>query len=102
MPGRCSVCDKEPTTGNKYVTRGVAKWKGGIGVKVTGKNRRWFKPNLQRMKVIEPNGHVHRKWVCSKCIKSDRIIKAPNQKQLAGLRLEKTTAKAKAKASVKK
>jgi large subunit ribosomal protein L28 len=71
------------------VHRGVAKWKGGIGVKVTGKTGRWFKPNLQHLKIVEANGHVHRVWVCSKCIKSGRINKAPNQKQMAAIRAEK-------------
>ena len=75
MPGRCNYCDKAPVTGNKYVHRGVAKWKGGIGVKVTGKTGRWFKPNLQHLKIVEKNGHVHRVWVCSKCIKSGVVTK---------------------------
>jgi large subunit ribosomal protein L28 len=91
MPGRCEYCDKAPTTGRKYVHRGVAKFKGGIGVKVTGKTKRWFKPNLQHFKVVEPNGHVHRAWVCSKCLKSGRIVKAPYQKQMKELRAEKAT-----------
>jgi large subunit ribosomal protein L28 len=89
MPGRCNYCDKAPVTGNKYVHRGVAKWKGGIGVKVTGKTGRWFKPNLQHLKVVETNGHVHRVWVCSKCIKTGLVTKAPKQKQMAALRAEK-------------
>jgi large subunit ribosomal protein L28 len=88
MPGVCNYCAKSPTTGRKYVTRGVPKWKGGIGVKITGKTKRWFKPNLQHFKVVEANGHVHRVWVCSKCVKSGRITKAPKQKLLAKARAE--------------
>ena len=95
MPGRCSYCDKAPVTGKKYVHRGVAKYKGGIGRKVTGKTKRWFRPNLQHLKVVENNGHVHRAWVCTKCIKSGRINKAPNQKQMAALRAEKAAKPAK-------
>ena len=89
MPGRCQFCDKAPVTGIKYVRRGLAKAKGGVGRKVTGKNGRWFRPNLQHFKVVEPNGHVHRVWVCSKCLKSGAITKAPKQKQVAALRAEK-------------
>ena len=74
---------------------GVAKYKGGIGRKVTGKTKRWFKPNLQQLKVVEANGHVHRAWVCTKCIKSGRVMKAPHQKQLAEIRAEKAAVKAK-------
>ena len=95
MPGRCSVCDKSPKTGRSYVYRGVAKYKGGIGRKVTGKTKRWFKPNLQQLKVVEQNGHVHRAWVCTKCIKAGRVVKAPKQKVMAELRAEKAAAKKK-------
>jgi large subunit ribosomal protein L28 len=95
MPGRCEKCDKAPITGYKYVTSGVPKYKGGIGVKIRGKTRRWFKPNLQHMKVVEPNGHVHRIWVCSKCLKHGAVTKAPNQKQMAALRADKKAAAAK-------
>ena len=94
MPGRCAKCDKAPQTGYKYVTSGVPKYKGGIGVKIRGKTRRWFKPNLQHMKVVEKNGHVHRVWVCSKCLKNGAVTKAPNQKQMAALRAEKKAASA--------
>jgi large subunit ribosomal protein L28 len=88
MPGRCAICDKGPSTGNTYVRRGLAKAKGGVGRKVTGKTGRWFRVNLQRLKVVEPNGHVHRTWVCAKCIKGNRVTKAPNQKQMAAKRAE--------------
>ena len=88
MPGRCQYCDKAPSSGLKYVRRGLAKAKGGVGRKVTGKTGRWFKPNLQRLKVVEANGQVHRVWICSKCLKSGRIMKAPHQKQMAAIRAE--------------
>jgi len=91
MPGRCQYCDKGPSTGLKYVRRGLAKAKGGVGRKVTGKTGRWFRPNLQHLQVVEPNGHVHRVWVCAKCIKTGRVVKAPKQKLLAALRAEKNS-----------
>ncbi|MFH0937864.1 MAG: L28 family ribosomal protein [Planctomycetota bacterium] len=90
MPGRCQYCDKAPITGIKYVRSGLAKAKGGVGRKIRGKQRRWFKPNLQHLKVVETNGHVHRVWICSQCMKNGRIMKAPKQKEMAALRAEKT------------
>ena len=56
---------RRPRSGLKYVRRGLAKAKGGVGRKVTGKTGRWFKPNLQHLKVVETNGQVHRVWICS-------------------------------------
>jgi large subunit ribosomal protein L28 len=88
MPGRCRICDKGPSTGIKYVRRGLAKAKGGVGRKITGKQHRWFMPNLQHLKVIEPDGEVHRVWACAKCIRDGRITKAPKQKVVAALRAE--------------
>ncbi|MGD0088600.1 MAG: 50S ribosomal protein L28 [Planctomycetota bacterium] len=88
MPGRCQICEKGPSTGIKYVRRGLAKAKGGVGRKITGKTHRWFRPNLQHLKVIEPDGQVHRVWACSKCVRSGRITKAPKQKVVAALRAE--------------
>lgn len=42
----CQLTGKKPSRGFKYVTRGIAKKKKGIGLKVTGKTRRVFLPNL--------------------------------------------------------
>ncbi|MCY3022237.1 MAG: 50S ribosomal protein L28 [Planctomycetota bacterium] len=89
MSGHCEYCEKAPSSGLKYVRRGLAKAKGGVGRKVTGKTGRWFRPNVQHLKVVEPNGHVHRAWVCAKCLRSGRVAKAPYQKQLAALRAER-------------
>ncbi len=48
MARRCQVTGKVPVTGNQYTTRGIAKKKKGIGLKVTGIKRRRFLPNLQK------------------------------------------------------
>jgi large subunit ribosomal protein L28 len=42
----CQVTGKKPTRGYKYAIRGIAKKKKGIGLKVTGKTKRRFQPNL--------------------------------------------------------
>lgn len=86
---------KSPVRGRKYVRRGVAKYKGGIGRKITGKSKRWFKPNVQRVKIVTPNGTVKRVWVTAKMLKNGEVTKAPKQKVLAQLRAEKAAAKKK-------
>lgn len=47
----CQVTDKKPRTGYKYAIRGIAKKKKGIGLKVTGKTKRRFEPNLIRKRL---------------------------------------------------
>jgi large subunit ribosomal protein L28 len=53
----------------------LAKKKGGIGLHTTGISRRTFKPNLQRIRVVE-NGRTLRRSVCARCIKSGKVVKA--------------------------
>jgi len=50
----CQVTGKRPRTGFKYAIRGIAKKKKGIGLKVTGKTKCRFLPNLQRKKIWFP------------------------------------------------
>ena len=52
MARSCDVCGKGPAVGNTVTLRGKAKYLGGVGTKVTGINKRQFKPNLQRVRVI--------------------------------------------------
>ena len=44
----CEVTGKKSARGFKYSIRGIAKKKKGIGLKVTGKTKRRFLPNLQK------------------------------------------------------
>ncbi len=46
MSKTCQVTGKKPVSGYKYAIRGIAKKKKGIGLKVTGKTKRRFQPNL--------------------------------------------------------
>lgn len=50
----CQVTGKRPTTGYKYAIRGIAKKKKGIGLKVTGKTKRRFEPNIVKKKLWFP------------------------------------------------
>ncbi len=47
----CQVTGKKPTRGYKYAIRGIAKKKKGIGLKVTGKTKRRFQPNLFKKRI---------------------------------------------------
>lgn len=47
----CQVTGKKPTVGFKYAIRGIAKKKKGIGLKVTGKTRRRFEPNIAKKRL---------------------------------------------------
>jgi large subunit ribosomal protein L28 len=44
----CKLTGKRPKAGFKYSIRGIAKKKKGIGLKITGKTKRRFEPNLFR------------------------------------------------------
>ncbi len=85
MGNKCAITGKKPVLGYKYARRGKAKYLGGVGKKVTGKTRRAFKPNLQRIK-IEIDGKVQRAWVSVKAIRSGLVKRPMRQKpfQLTG------------------
>ena len=59
----CDVCGKGPSYGNN-VSHANNKTK-----------RRWY-PNLQTVRVLV-NGQPRRRQVCTQCIKSNRVVKAP-------------------------
>ncbi len=69
MTMQCAITGKKPSRGFKYARRGKAKYLGGVGRKVTGKTKRLFKPNLQRIKV-EIDGKVKRVRVCVSAIRA--------------------------------
>lgn len=56
----CQVTGKKAARGYKYAIRGIAKKKKGIGLKVTGKTKRRFQPNLlkKRLWLKEENRFV--------------------------------------------
>lgn len=46
MSNKCALTGKRPRRGYSYTLRGIAKKKKGIGLKVTGKTKRRFLPNM--------------------------------------------------------
>lgn len=55
MAKRCQVTGKKPVRGRSYTLRGIAKKKKGIGLKVTGVNKRRFQPNLVKKRFWFPD-----------------------------------------------
>ncbi len=74
----CYFTGKKPRMGKRITTRGIAKKKGGIGLKTTGISVRRFKPNLQTVKIIE-NGTVKRVRVAANYLTSGKVQRAPKR-----------------------
>lgn len=72
----CSVTGKRPTVGTRIHRKGQSKKSGGIGMHITKRTKRTFKPNVQRIRVKLPSGEVKRQWVSVKAIKAGLIEKA--------------------------
>lgn len=71
----CTICGKKPVAGRTIKRRGLAKKKGGVGLKITGVNIRRFLPNLKTVRTIV-NGSPKRILVCVKCLKAGKVKKA--------------------------
>jgi large subunit ribosomal protein L28 len=71
----CQICDKKPVAGKSIIRRGMAKKRGGAGKKITGTSHRSFKPNIQRVRIITPQGRKYI-FVCTKCLKANKVKKA--------------------------
>ncbi len=73
----CEICGKHTRTGMKIARRGIPKAKGGVGLNTTGRNKRTFKPNIQKLRVVV-NGHTRRMKICTRCL-SKGPIQRPGQ-----------------------
>ncbi len=74
MPRVCYFTGKKTKTGRRYARRGKAKYLGGVGRKVTGKTRRKFKPNIQKVRAVV-DGKVVRIQVSAKAIREGLVVK---------------------------
>ena len=70
----CEICGKSTQVGRTIARRGRAKRLGGVGIKTTGVTKRKFKPNIQKVRALV-DGRPSRMKVCTKCIKSGRVVK---------------------------
>lgn len=88
----CQVTGRRTRVGNSVARRGLAKKEGGVGRRVTGRSKRKFKPNIQTVRVLDPEGRVLRLKLSTKAIKSgmieiqrgDKIVRFPLRKALRG------------------
>lgn len=74
MARTCELCGKRTESGAQIARRGLPKKKGGIGLRITGRTFRKFKPNIQRVAAVV-DGEVRRIKVCTRCMKSGKIRK---------------------------
>jgi large subunit ribosomal protein L28 len=72
----CEITGKRPSKGSIIHRKGQSKKSGGIGTHVTKVTKRLFRPNLQRVRVVLPNGQTKRMLVSVKAIKAGLIQKA--------------------------
>lgn len=70
----CELCGKHTMSGGQIARRGLPKRKGGVGLRITGRTLRKFKPNIQRVRALV-DGEVRRVKVCTKCLRGGKILK---------------------------
>lgn len=76
MARECSLCGKKQFRGYSIVRRGMAKAKGGVGRKITGRTKRSFKPNIQRVRAMI-DGKSRRIKVCTSCLRQPGRVAKP-------------------------
>lgn len=75
MPRVCEFTGKKTTAGNTYTHRGKAKYLGGVGTKITGKTKRKFRPNIQKVTCVMEDGSVRRVKASTKAIRTGLVVK---------------------------
>lgn len=86
MSKTCIFTGRAVSFGNSKTYRGKAKYLGGVGKKITGTNRRKFKPNLQKVKCVI-DGEVKRVWVSAAAIRSGYVVKPVKVKPFANVQV---------------
>jgi len=64
MSRKCSVCGKGPLAGNNVSH-------------AHNKTRRRFDVNIQKVRMVTEDGKTVRQYVCTRCIRSGKVVKAP-------------------------
>ncbi len=63
----CYFTGKKTISGRSITRRGKAKYLGGVGRKITGSNKRKFKPNIQKVRAVI-DGNIRKVKVSAKAI----------------------------------
>ncbi|MCC6572318.1 MAG: 50S ribosomal protein L28 [Planctomycetes bacterium] len=74
MSRECELCGKSVVSGGSISRRGLAKKLGGVGSRVIARNKRKFRPNLQRVRAVV-KGQTRRIKVCTSCIQAGKVVK---------------------------
>ncbi len=78
----CDFCDRGTESGAQVARRGLPKKQGGIGLRITGRTKRKFKVNIQRVTGLV-QGQRKRVKVCGRCLKAGKLIR-PKVRKAAG------------------
>jgi large subunit ribosomal protein L28 len=78
MSRKCFFTGKRTVAGRQYTHRGRAKYLGGVGLRTTGKTKRKFKPNIQKVRAIL-DGKPVRIHVSTRAIKMGLVVKRPKR-----------------------
>lgn len=79
----CAVTGRRTRVGNQVKRRGLAKKDGGVGRRVTGRSKRTFKPNLQPVRILTPEGAVVTLKLSTKVIKKGVITLQKGDKNVS-------------------
>lgn len=79
MPRVCEFTGRKTHTGHTYKHRGKAKYLGGVGVKVTSKTKRRFRPNIFTTTAVV-DGSVRRVKISAKAIRMGKLVKPLKRK----------------------
>ena len=74
MARMCDICKKGPNMGGQTVRRGKSKKEGGIGLNVTGMNKRRFLPNLRSLHVKNKKGSALTIKLCIRCLRGEHTL----------------------------
>jgi large subunit ribosomal protein L28 len=75
----CHFTGARTTVGRKIHYRGLPKYKGGIGLNISGVSKRKIKPNLQRVRAIIDGQSVRIK-VSTRSIRNGLVVKPLKRK----------------------
>ena len=96
----CEDTGSHTRVGNRVSHRGIAKKVGGVGRRVTARSKRKFKPNIQTVRILTPEGSVVRMKLSTRAVKrgvivlqkGDKKVKFPLVRALRGRNREFTKA----------
>jgi len=80
MPFECAYTGRRTRIGRQCTYRGKAKYLGGVGIKITGRSARTFKPNLQKVRVVI-DGQAKRVYASAKALRSGLVTKRLSRRQ---------------------